>query len=112
MAQLNRDQLNSGVTADSKAVTYEGRAAYSAGYAKRKGRSAPIDLKKTGAFHSGIYARVGRGDITHGSRDSKESLLVEKSGETIFGLNDESLEVLKPQAEEQLIANIKNKLGI
>lgn len=100
---------------DSKSgnIAYKGRESYSASYAKRMNRpTKPIILKKTGDFQKGIVATVKQSTVDFSSTDSKEAMLKEASGEVIFGLNEGSLEEFSPLAQDELIKNVKFKLGL
>ena len=99
---------------DSKGgrITYEGRSTYSARTTKKKGFSSPINLKDSGDFHKATYADVRGSIVNFDSRDKKSGLLKEKSGEDIFGLNEESLTEVRDIGAEVLIKNINFKLGL
>ena len=112
MAQANRDQMLKGQDAKGGRITYEGRSTYSARTAKKKGFSSPINLKDSGDFHKATYADVRGSIVNFDSRDKKSGLLKEKSGEDIFGLNEESLTEVRDIGAEVLIKNINFKLGL
>lgn len=76
---------------------------------KQKGGIAPlgaVDLRDTGAFQDAIDAQIVPGAILLDSSDPKTSELIEKYGEEIFGLNEDSKErlnaVLIPAIELEL----------
>lgn len=112
MEQLNVQQMEKGKDSKGQPITYEGRTTYSQRTTERKGRSSPIDLKDTGDFHRGIESFVGRDAIFFDSSDPKSGLLQQKSGEVIFGLNEESLPKARKAGEAVLLINIKEKLQL
>lgn len=109
-AELNRGQMSKGKASNDDKITYGGKDHYSAAYAKVKGRTTPIDLKKTGLFHKGVYADVRAQEIHLSSTDSKTDKLVEKSGDIIFGLTEDSKDQAREKGMEILTDKIKNKL--
>lgn len=62
--KIQREQLAQGLNRFDKPITNQktGSDEYSPGYAKRKGRKKPIDLRLTGDYYKGISLDV-RGDI-------------------------------------------------
>lgn len=65
---------------------------------KRRGGIAPegmVDLRDTGAFQEGIRAQIVNDGIFLDSVDKKRDDLVEKYGEDIFGLNEDSLGIYR-----------------
>lgn len=109
---LNRQQMNRGETSTGDTLTYQGRSEYSPSYARKKGRSRPIDLNNTGAFQTAMVTTITQTEIQVDSNDSKRDKLVDASGAAIFGLSDESLNELNPQAEQLLIDKIKRRLSL
>jgi hypothetical protein len=55
---------------------------------------------------------VGRDTIFFDSTDEKSGLLQQKSGEVIFGLNEESLPKARNAGQAVLILNVKEKLQL
>ena len=63
---------------------------------KAKGGIAPegaVDLKNTGAFQRGLIVHITSDGALLDSTEGKKDELVEKYGEKIFGLNEESSEL-------------------
>lgn len=93
MADMNREQLTLGVNAEGGEV-----GAYrSESYARLKksiGARAPFgipDLKLTGDFHSGIFAKRLGSELKFGGTDSKTSMLIEKyDNGPLLGLTTEN----------------------
>ncbi|HTJ53727.1 MAG TPA: hypothetical protein VL443_29935 [Cyclobacteriaceae bacterium] len=99
---LNTEQLFHGRDAQgNKLKAYRNPA-----YAEFKQSLNPLgvtDLKLTGDFYRGFYAKTDRFPIMFDSSDSKTEMLTEKYGE-IFGLDQEYLgkyqEEIKPIVQE------------
>ena len=92
MADMNRDQLTFGINAEGGEVGLYQSEPY-ARLKKAIGGRAPfgtVDLKLTGDFHSGIFAKKSGKELRFGSTDTKQSMLSEKYGESIFGLTAEN----------------------
>lgn len=112
--RLQQEQLAKGQRADGKPIfnIKTGSSIYSPGYAKKKGKSSPIDLHDTGAFYSEIFIQV---DDTVNARvdslDSKSDTLQDRYTEQIFTLNDESKVKLVPICRDNLIKEVQNVLG-
>jgi hypothetical protein len=90
LIRLNQDQLLlEGIDADGKKL-----APYrSENYAARKRLLNPAgvtDLRLTGKFYAGFFVTVEDFPLIFGSTDSKTDKLIEKYGEKIFGLTEES----------------------
>jgi hypothetical protein len=112
--ESQKDQLIQG--SNSSGGTF--RKYRNAVYAKRKNQMNPLpgygnpDLKLTGDFYSGIYAKVEGGKIVIGSNDSKAQAL-EANYKNVFGLNSQEMEdylynKLKPAYHKNIIDFLKN----
>jgi len=100
--QLNLDQLDKGLDANSRSLGKYARLSY-------KGRLRPVDLLDTGRFRRAFEVEVDDTGITIYSIDVKTDLLVEKYGENIFGLNATNakklMQIVKPDFEKNLKRN-------
>lgn len=95
LADLNIAQRAKGLNSDGQLITPGLRNEAYANAKKSRGGRAPFgtpDLKDTGAFNSGQYAKKSGKMINFGSTDEKNSDLVAKYGEKIHGLTEESRE--------------------
>ena len=104
--------MEKGVKATGEAITYQGRSRYSPAYAKKKGKSSPIDLKDTGSFHRKTYAEVLADDIEFSSTDAKTKMLEERSGEDIFGLTTQSKSIVQEQGMDMIITETETILRL
>lgn len=108
----NTAQLSKGLYSDGDQMPELKSVSY-AEYKKQRGGKAPlgiVDLKDEGDFYEGFYLAKGSDGFLIGSRDQKESDLQSKYGNEIFGLTDESKEMVNPKIKEDLIDLIKEKL--
>lgn len=84
---------------------------YSPGYAKKKGKKKPIDLFNTGSFQREEFLDVRPNSYVIDSADEKTDKLIKQFGDTIFGLNQESIVELQPEIKPELkkvtIENLK-----
>ena len=93
LADLNIEQRLKGLNADGQLITPGLRSEAYANSKKSRGGRAPFgtpDLKDTGDFNSGQYAKKSRKMINFGSTDYKNKYLVARYGEKIHGLTEES----------------------
>ena len=93
LADLNIEQRLKGLNSDGQFITPELQNDEYANAKKWMGGRAPFkipDLKDTGDFNSGQYAKKSGRMIEFGSTDGKNSDLIEKYGEKIHGLTEES----------------------
>jgi len=111
--RLQQEQMLKGEREDGSPIfnLKTGSDQYSPGYAKRKGKSSPIDLRDTGAFQGGIFFKIDDAQsFTVDSDDSKSGMLQENYGKQIFGLNDESnvqfIQVFKQNLSTDLINDL------
>ena len=95
LADLNIEQRAKGLNSDGQLITPGLRNEAYANAKKSRGGRAPFgtpDLKDTGDFNSGQYAKKSGKMINFSSTDDKNSDLVAKYGEKIHGLTEESRE--------------------
>lgn len=93
LADLNTQQMESGIMSTGENITPKyGSNAY-AQYKKSIGsKSSPTpDLKLTGDFHSGLYAKVENKKLKFGSTDWKEGTLQQQYTADIFGVTTDNL---------------------
>lgn len=112
--RLQQEQMRSGTREDGKPIynVNTGSGTYSPSYAKKKGKSKPIDLLDTGAFQGDIFLHVD--DATKfvvDSGDSKSGKLQENYSTKIFGLGDEKKVELKPVVQRNLVTDLINELS-
>jgi hypothetical protein len=91
MADANVSRIERGVNADGNRIGLLKSEPY-ARYKKATGGIAPfgdVDLKFSGDFLSGAFARRNNQTIVFGSTDEKSSMLQDKYGQNIFGLLEE-----------------------
>ena len=110
---LHRDQLKHGERNDGKPIfnLKTGSDEYSPAYAKKKGRTKPIDLHDKGDFYAGDFLDVREKEMISDSADSKSERLQEIYGEEIFGLGDKRKETYADIAVSVLRENIIKKLN-
>lgn len=90
-ANLNAEQMYSGMDSQDEDITLDG-----GGYAPitiriKKEKGQPTDrvtLKDTGAFYRGLYAKMDGANIYTGSTDPKTEEIEARTGKDIFGLNE------------------------
>ena len=95
LADLNIEQRLKGLNADGQLITPGLRSEAYANAKKSRGGRAPFgtpDLKDTGDFNSGQFVKKQGKTLLFSSTDDKNKDLVEKYGEEIHGLNEESRE--------------------
>lgn len=97
--EVNRKQLLRGERADGSKITpkYRNEKYSRAKNAKnpKPGLGTP-DTKFTGEFHRQIDVTIfGKSQVDIFSRDNKSEELVAKYGETLFGIQDGELEILR-----------------
>jgi hypothetical protein len=111
--RLQQEQLSRGERADGKPIfnLKTGSTKYSPGYAKKKGKSSPIDLHDKGDFYGGLFIQVDEPKIARvDSTDWKSEMLQENYGEPILTLNDESKVKLVPICRDNLIKQVVNTI--
>ena len=92
LADLNIEQRAVGLRSDGQIIGYLKSDNYAAEKKARGGRADEglVDLTNDGDFNSGQYAKKSGKMVEFGSTDSKNSDLIEKYGEKIHGLTEES----------------------
>jgi hypothetical protein len=96
--ELNRGQLEEGLTANGTAIRPKYRNPKYARFKQGKNSKPPSgtpDLKLTGKYHKSITAKFQGKKITLEATDSKDKDLSQKYGNEIKGLNSDSLEKLR-----------------
>lgn len=111
MLDLNRDQLLAGKTAENKRVGKYRSASY-AKYKKTLNPNGVVDLKLTGRFHGSFFIKADKFPLIFGARDSKTNDLVEKYGETIFGLTKASLQTVSQSIKNNYLARVRKFLQL
>lgn len=100
------DQLEKGLDGNGDLITPQLRSETYARLKKFAGGKAPFgtpDLKNTGSFHRRITASIRGTTLVFTSTDPKTSMLIQKYGQEIFFLNDQSRELI---AEELAIPGL------
>lgn len=111
---LQTAQLAAGNRQDGKPIfnVKTGSDQYSKSYAKKKGKSSPIDLHDTGDFYSGIFVRIDDAvTFAVDSADSKSGMLQDRYSTQIFGLDDDSMTTFVPIAKQNLLLEVEKVLG-
>lgn len=112
--RLQQEQMMRGERSDGRPIfnLKTGSDKYSPAYAKRKGKSAPIDLRDKGDFQDSIFIHVEDPvKAIVDSADSKSGKLQENYGTQIFGLNAESKVEFKPIGQANLVAEVEKVLS-
>lgn len=107
MAELNRQQMLKGQAATGQPI----RPEYAPSTRKRKGFSTP-NLYEKGDFQKDLFADVRSDSILFDSADRKTPWLTDRYGERIFGLTEESKDVIKDAAGEKFINRAKNEVRL
>jgi len=97
MADMNVNQMMNGLNADGDQIG-EYRSVNYAAFKQRLNPAPPPmtpDLRLTGSFHSGLFAKYTGNDIIFGSTDRKSNDLATKYGANIFGLTESNQEEIK-----------------
>lgn len=95
-ADIQTDQMQKGKNSEGGSIGRLRSPAYSQ-RKKNRGGVAPfgqVDLRNTGKFQRGVFAKVSATGILLDSTDSKTEELTEKYGEEIFGYNEDSKDVV------------------
>jgi hypothetical protein len=108
-----REQLLQGLRNDDKAIynVITGSDEYSESYAKRKGKSKPIDLYNTGAWSKGIGVDVRKDELYIFSEDQKDAKLEKNYSPQILGLGTKARETFIPRLKDIFVQNITRKLN-
>lgn len=109
--RIQQEQMMLGERADGTPIFNidTGSEYYSPGYAKYKGREAPIDLKDTGAFYAGMEVRQEAGGLLIDSDDSKSSKLTETYQPWL--LNSQSKQEFSPIVQTRLVVGTVQQLN-
>jgi len=110
---LQQEQIKSGVRSDDKNIfrLSTGSDQYSPGYARKKGKTKPIDLFDKGDFSMEIFMDVRDEELFIDSADPKSGMLQKDYGDKIFGLNDERGQVFADTTGQVLVGRIEKKLS-
>lgn len=111
---LNTAQLSKGKDSLGELLDRYASDSYAA-YKKAIGSQAPNgvpDLKLEGDFYEGFYIEKSGDDYLIYSKDEKTNSLVNRYGQSIFGLSDASLKVVVPQILDSLLTQVREKLMI
>jgi len=109
LADLNVTNMEQGLMSNGKNISPEYQSSEYAEYKSSIGSiSSPTpDLKLTGDFHEGVFAKISGENIEFGSTDEKESDLQRQYTDDIFGVQEDQLEEV---IDETLVGIIDKKL--
>ena len=110
---LNTAQLSKGKDSLGNLLDAYASDAYAEFKRVVKGSQAPKgtpDLKLEGDFYRGFTLIVEGQDYRVTSNDDKTGALVEKYGQEIFALSEESLQEVRPMILESLLKILRNEL--
>lgn len=113
IADLNTEQLELGKTSEGNNIEPEYYSSAYTQFKKSMGKKSPgsiPDLKLSGDFYAGFYAKLENGWIELHSTDYKESFLRKKYSDDIFGLTKGNLEELTKYMIDDLINTLRNEL--
>lgn len=112
LLDLNIAQLESGKDSLGAFLDQYASDAY-AKFKKFHGSQAPLgipDLKLEGDFHSGFILKADGSEFIFTSTDEKKDRLVDKYGEDIFGLSEDSLSSIREVILESFLTHFRNGL--
>lgn len=98
---LNLKQLFSGRDAKDQSLGRYHSQAY-AEFKRSLNPAGVVDLKLTGDFYRGFFAKTDRFPIEFASTDSKTDMLEEKYGKEIFGLDQANLEEFRKEIKPDI----------
>lgn len=106
--------LEAEITEANKSMLWEGKKSDGSDMPPYARKSGKIRLYDQGFFYQGFYVeRTGSFPIVLNSGDDKRDMLVERYGETIFGLDKIALaELVKDHILPTFIQKIKNELEL
>lgn len=109
MADLNAEQINSGMKADgSQMPDYSFRSVFQ--YGKPPG---PIRLRDKGNWQAGLRVTVVGDNVVFDSTDSKDRMLRDRYGDAIEGLSDKyGNEAVREAINPAFIKRIKEATGL
>lgn len=107
-------ELEDQVTEANKSMLWEGKKSDGSDMPPYARKSGKIRLYDQGFFYQGFYVeRTGSFPIVLNSGDDKRDMLVERYGETIFGLDKVAIkELAKDHILPAFIQKIKNELDL
>lgn len=110
-------ELEDQITEANKSMLWEGRKSDGKSmppYSKFSGKTGKIRLYDQGFFYQGFFVeRTGSFPIVIDSSDEKRDMLVERYGETIFGLDKVAInELAKDHILPALVKKIKDELDL
>ncbi len=111
--EKQKEQLMAGERNDGKMIfnVKTGSNQYSPAYAKKKGKSSPIDLRDKGEWQGGLFVDVREQELYIASTDSKDAILNENYGEEILGLNQNKRTEYAPILAGAFVRLATNKLN-
>lgn len=109
MADLNAEQINSGIKADGSYMPdYSLRSVVQ--YNKPYG---PIRLRDTGAWQQGLRVTVQGSSVVFDSTDGKDRMLRDRYGDAIEGLSDKyANEAIREAIQPNFTRRIKEATGL
>jgi hypothetical protein len=109
MADLNAEQINSGIKADGTEMPdYSLRSVVQ--YGKPFG---PIRLRDTGSWQTGLYARVDGEKVVFASSDTKDAMLRDRYGDEIEGLSEKfKAEAIREVVQPNFNRMIEEETGL
>lgn len=108
--QINQQHKGFGYNGEPFINKHTGKPTYSKSYARKKGKSSPIDLEDKGDFQKEIFVDVRDDTYVIDSANEKTDKLIAQFSGDIFGLNKESKIEIKPTGQKILVKQFKNKL--
>jgi hypothetical protein len=108
---LNTDQLFSGKDANGQSLGQYRNPNYAA-FKRSLNPAGVVDLKLSGDFYQGFFARTDKFPITFSSTDEKTGELMQKYGTEIFGLNQDSLEEYRQEIKPEIQKEYRKVLHI
>jgi hypothetical protein len=98
---LNTKQLFSGRDAEGQSLGGYRNANYAA-FKRSLNPAGVVDLKLTGSFYDGFFAKTDKFPVMFSSTDEKTGELMQKYGKEIFGLDQENLEEFRQEIKPEV----------
>jgi hypothetical protein len=98
---LNTKQLFSGRDAKEQSLGGYRNQEYAA-FKRSLNPAGVVDLKLTGAFYDGFFAKTDKFPVTFSSTDEKTGELMQKYGTEIFGLDQNNLEEFRQEIKPEV----------
>lgn len=98
---LNTKQLFEGRDAQGQSLGGYRSQAY-ADFKRTLNPRGVVDLKLTGSFYNGFFAKADRFPVMFSSTDEKTGELKEKYGDEIFGLDQSNLEEFRQEIKPEV----------